>query len=399
MPSGSSSKHHHHHHSSSSSSKRHGSSSSSKHHSKGDDWSEVTEPEERRRIQNRIAQRKFREKAREQKEREERESRNEQLAGSAYQVPVPEDFMSPEGGEYGDYLSGVPWGGVSIQHMVAMGHESESRRGSRRGGLSDQQQQYGDYSAFYDPALYDAQLAGGYGAGAGGADDNSRGQQQHLGGEVLDPAGEEDSAPGKGQGTGGREYVSLFLSSPSTGRKAGDVLGSWTNVQGSMHRSVFFFQSSRQQRRGWFLVDQASIACACLLGGKTCSRPGGWAAGRESMVTCQGLTHLQQVIDGVRNTPNSPLVRLRSFGEINLGIQQSGLRAGPCFISQEDMDGLEKRHCISRKGRFGKAATSWEHKERGENQNMPKWIRHARARCVHAYVSNRQISPEEVVSA
>lgn len=62
MPSGSSSKHHHHHHSSSSSSKKHGSSSSSsKHQPKGDDWSEVTEPEERRRIQNRIAQRKFRE--------------------------------------------------------------------------------------------------------------------------------------------------------------------------------------------------------------------------------------------------------------------------------------------------------------------------------------------------
>lgn len=208
MPSGSSSKHHHHHHSSSSSSKKHGSSSSSKHQSKGDDWSEVTEPEERRRIQNRIAQRKFRkyfvlinndfpqdensfapgvitaansttgEKAREQKEREERESRNEQLAGSSYQVPVPEDFMSPEGGgEYGDYLSGVPWGGVSIQHMVAMGHESESRRGSRRGGLSDQQQQY-DYSAFYDPQLYDAQLGGGYGGGGGGAgaaaDDSNR---------------------------------------------------------------------------------------------------------------------------------------------------------------------------------------------------------------------------------
>lgn len=113
------------------------------------------------------------EKAREQKEREERESRNEQLAGSSYQVPVPEDFMSPEGGEYGDYLSGVPWGGVSIQHMVAMGHESESRRGSRRGGLSDQQQQY-DYSAFYDPQLYDAQLGGGYGGGAGAADDSNR---------------------------------------------------------------------------------------------------------------------------------------------------------------------------------------------------------------------------------
>ncbi|KAK2602152.1 hypothetical protein N8I77_008708 [Diaporthe amygdali] len=166
MPSGSSSKHHHHH--SSSSTKKHG--SSSKHQSKGDDWSEVTEPEERRRIQNRIAQRKFREKAREQKEREERESRNEQLAGSSYQVPVPSDFASA-GGEYDDYLSGVPWGGVSIQHMVAMGHESESRRGSRRGGgLSDhQQQQQYDYGAFYDPQLYDGQLAGGYGGG-----DNNR---------------------------------------------------------------------------------------------------------------------------------------------------------------------------------------------------------------------------------
>lgn len=57
MPSGSSSKHHS---SSSSSKKHHSSSSSSKRHSKSDDWSDVTEPEERRRIQNRIAQRKFR---------------------------------------------------------------------------------------------------------------------------------------------------------------------------------------------------------------------------------------------------------------------------------------------------------------------------------------------------
>lgn len=39
------------------SSKRH---SSSKSKAKSDDWTEVTEPEERRRIQNRIAQRKFR---------------------------------------------------------------------------------------------------------------------------------------------------------------------------------------------------------------------------------------------------------------------------------------------------------------------------------------------------
>ena len=41
----------------SSSSKKH---SSSKNKAKNDDWTDVTEPEERRRIQNRIAQRKFR---------------------------------------------------------------------------------------------------------------------------------------------------------------------------------------------------------------------------------------------------------------------------------------------------------------------------------------------------
>lgn len=119
------------------------------------------------------------EKAREQKEREERESRNEQLAGSSYQVPMPEDFMSAGGGgEYDDYLSGVPWGGVNIQHVVAMGHESESRRGSRRGGgLSDQQQQYDYNNAFYDQQLYDQSQLGGYGGGAGsggGGDDNNR---------------------------------------------------------------------------------------------------------------------------------------------------------------------------------------------------------------------------------
>ncbi|ROW06055.1 hypothetical protein VMCG_04693 [Cytospora schulzeri] len=155
MPSGSSK-----HHSSSSSSSKHG--SSSKHQPKSDDWSDVTEPDERRRIQNRIAQRKFREKAREQKERQEREARNQELAGNSYQVPVPDDFMSM--GD--DQLSGVPWGGLNLQHMVAMGHESESRRGSRR-ETSDQY----DYAGA-DSQFYDAQLMSPYGGDmAYGGDD------------------------------------------------------------------------------------------------------------------------------------------------------------------------------------------------------------------------------------
>ncbi|EGS16956.1 uncharacterized protein CTHT_0072800 [Thermochaetoides thermophila DSM 1495] len=67
-----------------------------------DDWTEVTEPEERRRIQNHIAQRKF------------------NLA-----------FEDTD-------LAGLPWGGLSIRHVVARGHaEASTGTLSHHSGHSD----------------------------------------------------------------------------------------------------------------------------------------------------------------------------------------------------------------------------------------------------------------------
>ncbi|CAK7267007.1 hypothetical protein SEPCBS119000_002321 [Sporothrix epigloea] len=124
---------------------------------KNDDWSEVTNPEERRRIQNRIAQRKFREKAREQKERSERELRNQEHAASSYQVPGPEDL------DIDDQLSGVPWGGPSLRFMVAKGHESLSNSSSsHHSGGSQRGSYYVD-----DAATVYAHASGSHGSSAG----------------------------------------------------------------------------------------------------------------------------------------------------------------------------------------------------------------------------------------
>lgn len=127
------------------------------------------EPEERRRIQNRLAQRKFRkspcplisggvntqrasidsvqpgEKAKDHKEKSERDARNQEFAGSTYSIPAANELLDDNG-----ECSGLPWGSISMQH-VARYHESQGSRNSGGSGHGDyvrSSNAYGQYLGY-----------------------------------------------------------------------------------------------------------------------------------------------------------------------------------------------------------------------------------------------------------
>ncbi|PSN58955.1 hypothetical protein BS50DRAFT_445150, partial [Corynespora cassiicola Philippines] len=84
-----------------------------------DEWADVKDPGKRRKIQNKLAQRRFRDKVREQKEETERELNNQRRAGNSY---ILSELV---GVDQSRELSGLPWGGISIQYIVKLGKKKE----------------------------------------------------------------------------------------------------------------------------------------------------------------------------------------------------------------------------------------------------------------------------------
>ncbi|OAQ58086.2 hypothetical protein VFPPC_11398 [Pochonia chlamydosporia 170] len=86
------------------------------------EWAEVTDREERRRIQNRISQRRFRQKAKERRAKENRELQNQKHAGNIYCTPTATYLNADQ------ELSGLPWGSLSICPVANRGHVRDTQQ-------------------------------------------------------------------------------------------------------------------------------------------------------------------------------------------------------------------------------------------------------------------------------
>lgn len=70
-------------------------------------------------------------KVKEQKEEADRDAENQQRAGSSYTSPDPDRIDQSQD------LSGLPWGGISMKHIVESGRtrEEKSQRSSRESSV------------------------------------------------------------------------------------------------------------------------------------------------------------------------------------------------------------------------------------------------------------------------
>lgn len=108
-------------------------------------------------------------KVKEQKERAEREAKDKEHAGNSYRIPEPDDIdAEPE-------LSGLPWGSVSLSHIVARGHEVESRKSSGRGTYLEDSFASQNYSSSYHSGM---RQTASY--GSSGVNDSYGGENQYV---------------------------------------------------------------------------------------------------------------------------------------------------------------------------------------------------------------------------
>ncbi|KAH7020216.1 hypothetical protein EDB80DRAFT_702622 [Ilyonectria destructans] len=96
-----------------------------------DDWKDVSEPAQRRRIQNRNAQRKFRQKIKETAEKAERDSLNQSNSQNSYRT-LDALEMAEE-----SEVSGLPWGSINLRHIIAKGHEEQRTQAQQNQLLAD----------------------------------------------------------------------------------------------------------------------------------------------------------------------------------------------------------------------------------------------------------------------